>query len=57
MRSLLLSPLAARDLEEIGDFLSDRNPLAAIEVVEPFLESVEELEREPENRPGAARPL
>ena len=36
MRSLLLSPLAARDLEEIGDFLSDRNPQAAIEVIERF---------------------
>jgi toxin ParE1/3/4 len=54
MRSLLLSPLAARDLEEIGDFLSDRNPLAAIEVVERFWKVSRSLSENP--KIGQARP-
>jgi plasmid stabilization system protein ParE len=49
MRSLLLSPLAARDLEEIGDFLSDRNPLAAIEVVERFWKVSRSLSENPKS--------
>jgi toxin ParE1/3/4 len=54
MRSLLLSPLAARDLEEIGDFLSDRNPQTAIEVIERFWKVSRILSENP--KIGRARP-
>jgi toxin ParE1/3/4 len=54
MRSLLLSALAAGDLEEIGDFLSERNPQAAIEVIERFWKVSRILSENP--KIGRARP-
>jgi toxin ParE1/3/4 len=51
---LLLSPLAARDLEEIGDFLFDRNPQAAVEIIERFWKVSKMLSENP--KIGQARP-
>jgi toxin ParE1/3/4 len=51
---LLLSPLAARDLEEIGDFLFTHNPQAAVEIVERFWKVSRMLRENP--KLGQARP-
>jgi toxin ParE1/3/4 len=60
LRELLLSPLAAADLENIGDYLSARNERAAAAVVERFWEVSQMLSQNPklgQARPDIAREL
>ncbi len=63
MSRFRLSVRARQDLEEIADYLGDRNPLAALKVLEAILDQLTALARQPllgelrDDLPGHPRSL